>query len=300
LFFIRTNKAVQQRNRFVWFGEWVIGKQSFPQLVKRSGYSERTLKRYFYEYLQNLPVFSVRPSEKVNLLIDGTYFRKDLCLVVYRDNTIKYTQLYRITNGEWYEELSEDLANLLQLGVRIESITCDGHKALLKAIRDICPHVVVQRCLIHIQRMSRIWLTQKPQSTAGQSLRRIVNRLHLVRDNRSCNLWLHELAFWYSQYGDYLEAKSFNIRTKRYWFTHKLVRRAYMTIAKALPDMFHFLGNYDIPKSTNGLESFFGHLKDHLRIHRGLSAQHRRNFIQWYLYFRNNRVFEGIKHTDRK
>ena len=35
--------------------------------------------------------------------------------------------------------------------------------------------------------------------------------------------------------------------------------------------MFHYLDNNRIPKSTNGLESFFGHLKGNLNIHRGLS-----------------------------
>lgn len=75
--------------------------------------------------------------------------------------------MYRFTDGEWFEELAEDLSNLLQLGVQIDSITCDGHKELLKAIRHTCPHVTVQRCLIHIQRMCRIWLFNKPKSEAG-------------------------------------------------------------------------------------------------------------------------------------
>jgi len=34
-----------------------------------------------------------------------------------------------------------------------------------------------------------------------------------------------------------------------------------MIIKKALPDVFHYLDNLRILKSTNGLESFFGHLK---------------------------------------
>ena len=71
------------------------------------------------------------------------------------------------------------------------------------------------------------------------------------------------------------------------WYKHKLVRRSFMVIKKALPDMFHYLDNDRVPKSTNGLESFFGHLKGHLAIHRGLSAKHRKNFIQWHLYFKN-------------
>ena len=67
----------------------------------------------------------------MNLLIDGTYFTNNLCLVLYRDNTIKFTQLYRLSHGEVYEEIKEDLENLLEMGVEIESITCDGHRAFL-------------------------------------------------------------------------------------------------------------------------------------------------------------------------
>jgi hypothetical protein len=52
----------------------------------------------------------------------------------FRDNTIKFTQLYRITDGEWYDEIKEGLENPIKLGVNIESITCDWDKSLLKAI----------------------------------------------------------------------------------------------------------------------------------------------------------------------
>jgi hypothetical protein len=220
-------------------------------------------------------------------LIDGTYFGKDLCLVLYRDNSIKYTQLYRLTNGEWYEELKEDLENLLVLGVQVESITCDGHKALLKAIHEVCKHVAVQRCTVHIQRMCRIWLTMHPKSEASISLRRIVSKLHLITNDKECNLWLHWLADWYIRYALYLKEKSYNPITSRYWYKHKLLRRSYFTIINALPELFQYLHNKRIPKSTNGLESFFGHLKSHVTVHRGLSKKHRRNFIKWYLYLKN-------------
>lgn len=287
LLYTDRNTSVSKSNRFVWFQSWIIGRQTIKQISHLSGYSERTLKRYFHEYLDRVPVFSVRPSERVNLLIDGTYFGKDLCLVLYRDNTIKYTQLYRLTNGEWYEELKEDLENLLALGIQIESITCDGHKALLKAIHKVCKHVTVQRCTVHVQRMCRIWLTMRPKSEAGISLRRIVSKLHLITNDKECNYWLHSLAGWYAQYAVYLKEKSFNPDTNRYWYKHKLLRRSYFTIINALPELFQYLHNQRIPKSTNGLESFFGHLKSHVTLHRGLSKQHRKNFIKWYLFLKN-------------
>lgn len=54
--------------------------------MKESGLSKRTLQRMFAQYLSPSPKLSVYPSEKVNLIIDGTYFTRDLCLILYRDN----------------------------------------------------------------------------------------------------------------------------------------------------------------------------------------------------------------------
>jgi iron-sulfur cluster repair protein YtfE (RIC family) len=91
-------------------------------------------------------------SKQVNLRLDATYF-SSFCVVCYQDHTIGYTQLIRFSDGEHYEEIKEDLTNLIKLGVQIESITCDGHKSILKAINKALPNVLIQRCLVHLQRM---------------------------------------------------------------------------------------------------------------------------------------------------
>lgn len=291
ILFTNSSVSTTRANQKVWFEHWIIGRQTIPQISIDSGYSERTLKRMFSGYLKEPPLFSVKPSEKVNLLIDGTYFSNDLCLILYRDNTIKFTQLYRLTDGEWYEEMKEDLENLLELGVQIESITCDGHKALLKAIRKVCKHVTVQRCIVHVQRMCRIWLTMNPRSIEGIELRTIVNQLHKIENKEQWGYWVVSLYNWHEKHKEYLNEKSYNPETGRYWYTHKMLRRSFVVIKKALPDMFHYLDNAKIPKSTNGLESFFGHLKSHVTLHRGLSKEHRKSFIKWYLYYKNQGVF---------
>ncbi|MEG2366308.1 MAG: hypothetical protein RSB29_06115, partial [Alistipes sp.] len=76
---------------FVWFKHWVGDKQSISELSKVSGYSERVLKRYFYTLLPTCPRWHIQRREKVNLLIDGTYFANKICLVLYRDSNIKMT-----------------------------------------------------------------------------------------------------------------------------------------------------------------------------------------------------------------
>jgi Transposase and inactivated derivatives len=284
----RKNKGVSLSNRFIWFREWISGKQTFSQLVARTGYSERSLKYYFYHYLSHYPRWKIRPSEKVNLLIDGTYFKNKLCLVLYRDNNIKATQIYRITDGEWFEEISEDIQNLLNLGIQIESVTCDGLSNIIKAVKKTSPDTIVQRCLIHIQREVLIWLTRKPKNMAAIELRKIVKCLHLIENWDDWGYWIVSLIKWYETYKDYVNEKTYYPDSVRYWFTHKSVRRSFIHIKRALPYMFHYLDNTRIPKSTNSLESFFGHLKQNISIHRGLSKEHYRNYIKWYLYFKSN------------
>lgn len=259
------------------------------QLVQESRYSNRTLRRYFYAYLSKPPKLSIYPSEQVNLLIDGTYFSNGICLVLYRDATIKFTQLYRFSDGEHYIEIKEDLQNLLLLGVQIQSITCDGHKSILKAIKEVLPDTVLQRCLVHIQRDCRIWLTNRPKSLAGYDLKKISSKIHLITTYDELSYWLLSLDKWHQNYKEYINEKSYNPETGRYWYTHKMVRRAFMTIKRALPNMFHYLDNPRIPKSTNSIESFFGHMKGHLNIHRGLSYKHRKQYLMWYLYFKNEK-----------
>ena len=287
ILFTNENKSVSKTNRFVWFEKWIIGRRTLEQLVKESNYSERTLRRFFADYLSRAPVLSVYPSQKVNLLIDGTYFSNGICLVLYRDNTIKFTQLYRLTDGEHYSEIKEDLMNLLKLGVQIESVTTDGHKSILKAIKEVLPDAKLQRCLVHIQRDCRIWLTNKPKTIAGYELKKITSVMHTVTTHFELSDWLLSLYDWYQIHKEFIEEKSYNHQTGRYWFTHKMVRRSFMSIKRALPNMFHYLNNPKIPKSSNSIESFFGHLKGHLNIHRGLSYKHRKQYIMWYLYFKN-------------
>lgn len=249
------------------------------------------MQRYFYKKLAQPPEWKIKLSQGVHLLIDATYFSNKVCLVLYRYDAVGYTQLYRLTDGEWYEEIAEDLANLLKLGLQIESITCDGHKAILKAIKKICPTVSLQRCLFHIQNMCRIWLTPYPKSEAGKELKKIIQVLHNIENEADSLYWSRLFRQWYATHKTYIEEYAIHAQTGRKWRKHKLLYRCYSVIRKAQPYMFQCLKNENIPKTTNGIESFFGHLKDNLSIHRGLTLQHRNNFIKWYLYYKNADTF---------
>ena len=89
------------------------------------------------------------------------------------------------------------------------------------------------------------------------------------------------------EYKDFMNEKTLNPSTHKEWFTHKKLRQSYNHIRLALPNMFHYLDHPRIPKTTNGIESFFGHLKENISLHRGMSFHHYQNYVKWYLYFRD-------------
>jgi transposase-like protein len=238
--------------------------------------------------LEKAPRIRIIKRQQVHLRLDATYFEQ-FCLLCYQDDEDGYTQLIRFTDGEHYEEIKEDLDNLLKLGIQIESITSDGHKSILKAIKKSVPDAYAQRCLVHIQRMCLLWLTQYPKHIAGQELRQLVLLILKIKTENDRRYWTGELQQWHERHKEYLNERTYNPETERYWHTHKLLRRSYTTIKRALPNMFHYLSNAKIPRTTNGIEGYFSHLKNHLDIHRGLTVKHRINFIKWYIYFTNEK-----------
>lgn len=266
----------------------MLERQTFKTLSRDSALSVDTLQRTFYTFLDRSPTVKILKRDKVHLRLDATYFEQ-FCMVCYQDDQDGYTQLIRFSDGEHYEEIKEDLDNLIKLGVQIESITTDGHKSILKAIKKSMPDVRVQRCLVHIQRMCLLWLTRFPKHTAGIELRRLVLMLLKIKTENDRLYWIRELEQWHNHHKTYIEEKTINPQTGKYWYTHKLLRRSYYTIKRALPNMFQYLTNPQIPNTTNGIEGFFSHLKNHLDLHRGLTMKHRINFIKWYVFLSNDK-----------
>lgn len=260
---------------------------TYRYLIRDSGYSKATLERKFKNYLNQAPTFQIRMHNQAHLIYDATYFSGDLCLILYYDKDIKYCQFYRFTSSELYTEIREDLANIKKLGIGIISITCDGHPSILKAINKECPDVITQRCLVHIQRESNIWLRKRPILPVSLELKRIVNLLPRITTYNDKMYWIRIFIQWYKSNQAFINEQKINVDTGRKWYIHKDLRRTAVMISKALPNMFHYLNDPAIPKSTNAVESFFGHLKDTISIHRGLSKTNRKAFILWYLHFKN-------------
>jgi YHS domain-containing protein len=285
--FHQSNKSVQLNNQFVWFRKWVIERQVYKYLVRDSGMSQSSLQRLFKQYLIKAPAYKIKSKKDVHLLIDGTYFSNGLCLILYYDNDIQYVQLFRETNQEKFKEIKEDLANLKKLGVDVYSVTCDGHKSIMKAVKQVYPNAIIQRCIVHIKRQIKSYLSAKPKLEEAKELLKIsrqVTKLHSIED---ANNWLVKFSNWYSINEDFINQVTLNEATKRWWFKHRNLHLACTHLINAIPYMFAYLNDKEIPYSSNELEGYFTHLKEKVTLHRGLSFENKKNFIKWYIHFKN-------------
>lgn len=287
--FIVSNKAVSEHNRFVWFRKWVMERQVYKTLVRDSGMSQSVIQRLFGTYLKSPPENAVKSKSHVHLLIDGTYFSNGLCLILYYDKDLQYVQLYRNTNQEKYKEIQEDLTNLKKLGVEVYSVTCDGHRATLKSVAKVYPNAVVQRCVVHVKRQSLSWLGKCPKLEQAKELMRIIRPLTRLDTMEEVSCWLAYFYKWYQRHEAFINRQSINEETGRMWYTHKNLRSSCSHLIHAIPHLFSYINDSEIPRTTNELEGYFTHLKEKLTLHKGLRFEKRKNFIKWYLHFKNQK-----------
>jgi AraC-like DNA-binding protein len=281
------NKAVSASNQFIWFRKWVMERQVYRYLVRDSGMSQSSLQRLFNRYLSSPPENVIKSKSKVHLLIDGTYFSNGLCLILYYDNTLQYVQLYRTTNKEQYKEIKEDLQHLQKMGVAVYSVTCDGHKSILKSVKKVYPNAVIQRCVVHVKRQAGSWLGKFPTLQLSRQLLQIVNAVTKINTLDEAHQWMADFHHWYVQNEAFINEQSLKEQTGKIWYTHKKLRAACNHLILAIPHLFCYINDPEIPKTTNELEGYFMHLKEKLTLHRGLRFEKKKNFIKWYLHLKN-------------
>ena len=247
-----------------------------------SGYSKSTVQRIFKNYLDHPPVHKIIPNNNCILLLDGTWFEKRNCLMVYCDIVEGNILYWRYTTGERSEEIEADLRYLKDNGVNVIAAISDGGRGILKSLADVYPDIPKQRCLVHIQRMAMLWLTKRPKTTAGKTLRALCLTVNRIRCQEDAALWTETFFRWDKEYKDFLNERSY-APNGRWWYTHKYIRRTRRMIIGALPDMFHYLDIPDLPKDTNRIDGgIFSDLKEHYRRHRGIPGYKRERFLNAY------------------
>jgi transposase-like protein len=169
---------------------------------------------------------------------------------------------------------------LIAKGLNPISCTVDGNPRAIKVIRQLWPEIIIQRCLVHVQRQGLMWCRRYPKTASARKLRDIFLHVTNIRTKKERGKFLELISEWELKYGRNIKIQPEKGRV----FSD--VKRARSMLMKALPDMFHYLDDSNISITTNGLESYFSRLKGHYRQHRGLSKKKLVSYFNWYLFFR--------------
>lgn len=174
----------------------------------------------------------------------------------------------------WFERLKAQ-------GLNPFCITMDGEKTVMRAIRMTWPQALIQRCLYHIQREGLRWLRTFPKTQAGVELRVLLRKLTAIRSFKDRDLFFDLYRQWF------LTHRRFIASLPNATLEFKDLKKTMVLIKNAIPDMFHYLKDPQIPHTANLLEGFYSRLKADYRRHRGLTSQHRIHYLNWYCYFKN-------------
>ncbi len=174
--------------------------------------------------------------------------------------------------------------SLKRQGLNPVFITTDGERSVTRAIRSVWPGVKVQRCLYHLQHEGMRWLRTYPKTDAGKELRSILSKLSRIRTLHERDIFVQSYASWVIKHEKFVKSLPFTT------VASKDLRRTMVLVNNALPDMFHYLGNKNVHSTTNALEGFHSRLKTDYQRHRGLTREHRIQYIHWYCYFKNRPV----------
>lgn len=262
---------------------------TIEEISKASGYSSRQLHRWFDEYLDEYPTWTIRTRTPVYLLIDGTYYSDNHCLIVYRAENTRRTLFYRFSRSEDDDEIASDLMNIRDMGYEVLGITTDGGDNIVREVEYVYPDVPRQRCIVHVQRECLNSITLHPRSPEARTLRNLVVRLNDVKSTNDKLWWLSMYRRWVEDNAEYACEKGIVPNTGQTYFIRDDLRKAYIHLRRAIPNLFRYIDTPGLPRTTNSLEAFFGHVKDQLRLHQGLSGTRVDNFIKWYLYFNDEK-----------
>lgn len=270
----RLNKSLRQR---IWFIRWIVEGYAIRQLSIQSGHSFSTIRRVIEYWLLHPPCNTKVLSEPRYLIFDGTNLEQHRGIFTVM-NANGFSVLHGVPDiSEGPSDLLPFCLSLAQRRLYPKSATVDGNPHLIKILRSLWPDIIIQRCLVHIQRQGLSWCRINPKRTDAKQLRELFLQVMSIDTLAERDLFLAQVNEWEQKYGHQIASSA-----ETGWVFSDL-KRARSMLLSALPDMFHYLYDPNIPKSTNALEGYYARLKQKYYQHRGLVKQHRDAYFTWYL-----------------
>lgn len=212
--------------------------------------------------------------QPVVVIADVTFWGRDYGVLVFRSSDLHQNLYWSEVPSETAQAYREGRTILEGLGVTFDAAVIDGRRS----IRGVFSDIPVQICHFHQIATTRRYLTSRPKLEAGKQLRLLSLALPRVTET----LFTQALEEWHDRWNVFLKERSVNPQTGRWTYTHRRIRSAYRSLKTNLPFLFTYQRHPElhIPNTTNSLDGSFSHLKDRLRLHRGLTQRRRWKLIQ--------------------
>lgn len=208
-------------------------------------------------------------------MVDATYFgnRKSgdsWGVILFRDSKEKENLWWTYVTHERAYNYLQGKECIERLGYSILSVTADGFLGLPKVFKDI----PFQMCHFHMKQIVIRGVTLRPQTEAGKVILALVQTLTYTSEDE----FKMRLQQFHLKYVNFLNERTTHPDGSSS-FTHEGVRGAYMSLVHWFQYLFTYLTNKDIPNTTNTCDGHFSHIKDILRIHRGVSKTFKQKMI---------------------
>jgi hypothetical protein len=158
---------------------------------------------------------------------------------------------------------------LEERGWTFTAAVIDGRRGLATVFKDM----PVQVCHFHQMKTVTKYLTRRPETNAGKALRAIMLTLPHADESTFTNA----LTAWEKQYRSFITEKTLVTGTKHWYYTHKNVRSAYLSLYRNLTNLFTYLRypELNIPNTTNSIDGYFAGMKKKVAQHHGLRRDRR-------------------------
>lgn len=262
---------------------WLKDGLSIRILMQLYRLSRATVQRHISYWLDHPPKAMIFSTTATTAIFDGSVIKHRRGPYVALDAKT-HSVIAAVDNiSEGGRELLAFYQRLADAGVMLTYATIDGNTQQNKYLRRVWPEIIIQRCVVHVQRQGLSWCRQTPKRTDAKHLRKLFLELSHVKTPAQIQQYLRRVELWEHRFGALIQ------HTPERGYVFSDLKRARSMLLKALPNLFHFIGNPEIASSTNALEGYFSRLKEQYRRHRGFPTSIVKTFSYGtFILFVNN------------
>lgn len=214
-------------------------------------------------------------AKPINLQIDATFFGREYGFLVFHD--CQKVIYFKEIKTESVKDLREGIIALKAANYSIHSVTIDGRRGYINNIRKLLKKIPIQMCLFHQKAIIRRYITDRPRSQCGKDLKELMQLLCKPDLQQE---FIDQFDRLKDQYQYFL-----NQRNEQGHYKNSALRSAFRSINSNMDYLFIYtdIKNSNIPPTNNHLEGMFGHIKERIKIHRGMDKNRKKKAVRFLL-----------------